>query len=445
MIEFVLLIILLLAMVLFSYTVFKGDLLSPSFLCAAMYLFSCFIMLIYFNEWKVDFSILTGSVILFSIFCVFLGEAVAAETNKRIKKNDSMEEERNEPIIISQLSSIFCFVFSVITAILYFREIRRVVANSAYASSVYGQAYTFLRQYSWARILEGANIAYYVQQMYTCVYAIALVLLYIIIYNRVFYGKQKRNVFPLLTIIVYLITSFMTAGRAGMLNFFIYAIVVWIVLYYKKRGWKHRNNYKILFRALIIIAAALLLFYMAGFLTAKSLVYDNFFDNFANYFSSSIYCLNEFIKDPGYFAPSENFFGIHTLSGIYSFMRTLGFKIPKSIVALEYIKCGKYNTNIYTPLRRYLQDFSALGLGVIMFFIGFYYKKAVNSLRRHRNFDLKCILVAMFFFPLFFISIEERLFMDVILMRSVYEIIYVVIIYQWIINKKFIKWKVRIK
>ena len=47
---------------------------------------NCSIMLIYFNEWKVDFSIFTGSVILFSIFCVFLGEAVAAETNKRIKK-----------------------------------------------------------------------------------------------------------------------------------------------------------------------------------------------------------------------------------------------------------------------------------------------------------------------------------------------------------------------
>ena len=445
MFEFIFLIILLLIMVLFSYTVFKGDLLSPSFLSAAMYLLSCFIMLIYFREWNVEYSFLTGAVIVFSIICVFIGEYFAVTTKKKRNIIDEQEQNEEGPIKIGQLSAIFCFVFSIITAVLYYQEISRVVANSAYASSIYGQAYTFLMQYNWAKILEGASIAYYVQHMYTLSHAIALVNLYILVYNRILHGKQKKSLIPILTIVVYLITSLMTSGRTGLLNFAIYIIVVWIILFYKKRDWVHKNNIKVLIKGVGIIAVAILLFYIAGFLTAKSLVYDNFFDNFANYFSSSIYGLNEYIKAPASFATNEGFFGAHTFSGIYSFLRTLGIKIPPSIVALEYIRCGKYNSNIYTPLRRYMQDFTVLGLGFIMILIGYIYKRAIISLKQTKNFNLNCILVAMFFYPLLFISIEERFFMDVIMMRSIYEIIYVFFIYQLIVKKKFFVWKIHIR
>ena len=443
MVEFVFLIVLLFMMVLISYTVFRGDLLSPSFLCAAMYLFSCFVMLIYYNEWNTDFSFITGLVIAFSVFCVFLGDFTATVIQrKRISQNDSAVEE-DGPIIIGKVSSVFCFLFSIVTAVLYFQEIRKIAAHSAYAQSIYGQAYSFLMQVRWAKMLEGANVAYYVQQMFTCLHAMALVFLFIIIRNRIYYGKQKRMVLPLLTVVIYIVTSFMTTGRASMLNFFIYAIVIGIILDYKKREWHHRNNIRVIMKAVGLVGVALLLFYIAGLLTEKSLHYDNFFDNFANYFSSSIYCLNKYIENPTRFSADTNFFGIHTFSGIYSFLRKLGLKIPDSIVALEFIRCGKYNTNIYTPLRRYLQDFTILGSSLIMFLIGFAYKRALMSLKRAKNFDLSCIVVGMFFYPLFFISIEERVFMDVIMMRSLYEIIYVVLIYQWIVKGKIFKYKVR--
>lgn len=396
-------------------------------------------MLLYAAQWNVDLSFSTILLIGVALIGVFLGEV--AGTKIRLFSINTVPREEVNYIYLSKKASAICAIFVMITAILYYREIVKIAANSAYANSVYGQAYSFLMQVRWAKILEGANVAYYVQQMFTCAEAIACILLYILIHNKVQYKKMGGNIFAYGAIAGYIITSFMTTGRAKMLSFFIYAICVWLILNAKKKNWVFKNNIKLFARAVMVVGVAILLFYLAGLLTEKSLHYDNFFDNFANYFSSSLYALDQYMKKPQEFGTTTDFFGIHTLSGIYSFLRKLFPSIPKSVVVLEYIKCGKYLTNIYTPLRRYLQDFSWTGVFIIMFVTGYVYKRLVWLNKNKASSPLYCVFAAYFLFPLFFISIEERIFMDVVMIRSVYNVFYLVLVYQWLVNKRFFKYR----
>ena len=190
-------------------------------------------------------------------------------------------------------------------------------------------------------------------------------------------------------------------------------------------------------------ALSLLAFYFAGLLTEKSLHYNNFFDNFANYFSSSIYALNCFIKFPEDFS-GQSFAGIYTFTGIYSSFRKIGISVPEPIFILEYIKCGDYLTNIYTPLRRYYQDFGLLGDSLIMFLLGFLYTRILLSNKRKYTSGIIIIISAYIYQPLFFMCIEERFFMNIIVTTTIQMIVFFIVLYSIIvdnplrINKKLV-------
>ncbi|MCD5099990.1 oligosaccharide repeat unit polymerase [Enterococcus faecium] len=453
MISIIILLLILIIMLFACYLFFRREIISPTFICIAMYVLSLFLMIFYCDKWQVDLSFTTYAAIIIALVSLaageFLGTRVAVYSGLRKSYStvdkENIERQKENGIIISNKTVMICLIFTVLTAVLYFQEIRKIAANSAYAQSVYGQAYSFLMQVRWAKTLEGTEVSYYVQHMYTCCGAIAVVFAYVILFNKINrLHKNGRYLFMYITIALYIGISFMTTGRAQMLNFFVYIIFAWIILIAKKRAWRFGNNIKLFVKAIMIIAVAFLLFYLAGLLTEKSLHYDNFFDNFANYFSSSVYTLNEYLNNPADFSSATDFFGCHTLSGIYSFLRTLGFSIPDSVVALEYIYCGDYLTNIYTPLRRYIQDFGWLGMSLIMFIMGYGYKRLIWRNKRDNSGGLDVIFEAYFMFPLVYIAIEERLFMDVIMIRSIYQVIYIVMIYQWVINRKFFTKKIRL-
>lgn len=439
MLEIILLFVLTLFMLFLSYYMTKKTILSPSVICCLMFTVSTFLLLIYAKEWNVNLSFLTIFYIIWSLFCVLCGEFIANKTKSQktyLKSEEEIEEKKEKEIKINKWITYICVIFIVLTAILYYRELAKIVANSEYAQSVYGQEYSFFMQARWARTLEDANVNIFVQLMLTVSEAIACVYAYIILYNYIIHKKLCKNIAAYAVIIIYVVATFMTTGRSKMLNFCIYLIVVFLILFSKKNNWKNNQNGKLFTKILVIFLVALWLFYMAGKLTEKSSNYENFLDNFANYFSSSIYAFNEYVQNPGRFDGDSNFFGIHTLSGLYSFLRKFGFDIPANIVALEYIQCGNYLTNIYTPLRRYLQDFGFIGLTIIMMFLGFFYSKLLNSNKKKNASGLKVIITGYLFFPLFYICIEERFFMDVIINRTVYTIISIILVYEILVKNK---------
>ena len=421
-----------------SYKLSRGNTLSPTLIVSVMFFMSCALMLLLYRRWDVDFLPKTGIVIVVALVCMLLGEQGAALLPCRHQPAAS-GSSGSDRIHIGTVTLIVFFVFSLLTLCLYNLETRKMVAASELVTTVEGQSLSFLRLVREVQVREGGTVAYYVQHMYTFMMALAYVLLYIVIHNLVFHREVIRSVLPVLVILSFLITSSMSGGRTDILNYFCYAIVIFVISFYQKNGASHAANKRLILIVLVLGCGAVLLFFLAGVLTGKTFDYDSVTDNFANYFSSSVYALNEFVRNPERFAPETDFFGIHCFFGIYTVLRKLGLHIPEPIVALEFIRCGKYETNIYTALRRYLQDFGMVGLSFIMAGLGALYKGLLRSIRFARYSDLIIILVSMICYPLFFVSIEERFFLSVITTRTVHQAIYVILIWLWVFKGRLRK------
>lgn len=423
-----------------SYKQSHGNLLSPTLIVSAVFFLSCGLMLLLYRRWDVDFLPETGIVIAVALICMLLGEQAASlllcRQQPAISYNTGLDRIR-----IGNAALIIFFVFSVFTLCMYIAESKKMVAGSELITTAEGQSLSFLRLVREVQVREGRNVAYYVQHMYTFLMSLAHVLLYVVIYNLIFHREIIRSALPVLTIVFYLITSTMTGGRTDILHFFAYSIVIFVLLYYQKYGISHAVNKRLMIMVLVPGCGAVLLFFLSGTMTGKTIEYDSLIDNFANYFSSSIYALNEYIREPERFAPETDSFGIHCFFGIYTVLRKLGLQIPEPIVPLEFITCGKYETNIYTALRRYLQDFGMAGLALIMAGLGALYKGLFRLISIVRCSDLMIILVSMICYPLFFMSIEERFFLSVVTTKTVYQIIYVILIGFWVFKGRFHKEK----
>jgi|GEM_PF-3005146 len=414
--------LLLFALLSLIYLLFEGELLSPSFLTCGMYFFSMFIALIYSEKWNFDLNLETFLVIFLAIIMIVLGEFLARKV-KFQRYKQAFIPEVNRIINISKVYTLSCLAFVIFAGIIYYRDTVEMIMSSTSNSAV------FLMMVRDTKIYDDVNVSYLAQVCFTVSECIVDIIAYRIIYNKIYFNKLSKSVFQYLIIIVYLAVSLLTSGRAKILNFAIYVIMLLLLLHYKKTNWSRRHNFKLVLRSLLVTCLAILAFYGAGFLTEKSLHYDNFFDNFSNYFSSSIYALNEYIEKNGV-DTNTHFFGIYTLSGIFVGLRKLGFIIPDSIISLEYIYCGDYLTNIYTPLRRYIQDFGLIGMSIILFFIGYLYTKLLNCAKKGTSSGIYVIFWAYFSFPLLYMSIEERVFMDVIMFRSLQTIVIMYVLYR---------------
>jgi len=408
------------------YIVFERELISPSFVACAMFIISTFVLLLYRDDWQVNIRLDTIVVIFVGLLGMAIGELIARKVE--IKKTFFMLKDEGDFEIKPNSMLVFAgFLFVIVTTILYYREIL-VLSKLSSSSSLF-----FLKTVREGKMNEGLEISYIVQHMFSISEVISCIYIYIVLKNYVFFGKKEKNPIYLITVIVYSICTLMTTGRARLLNHIIYIVILYFVLYSKKRMWKNVGNIKMVFVSLISACSFLGLFYLAGFLTGKSLNYNNFFDNIANYLGSSIYALNDFLQRKSFM--TSEYFGSNTLFGIFAFMRKFGFTIPETSVPLEYIQCGYVVTNIYTAFRRYVQDFGMYGLIIIQIAIGFVYTKLLLKNKKGKCSGVWTIFLAYFYFPIVMMSIEERFFMDVLLVRSVYSIVYFLIAYKLFIKK----------
>lgn len=395
-----------------AFFIFKKGVLSPTFIVSLVFFFSSFYLLFYADKWNFNLHWNTLVIILVSICSLFFGELICHFTYRVNIKPFSLELLKINNLIIA-----IGFTIALVSVSLHVQQIISITNTNIFDA---------IEVVKDLKVIGKFQLNSITQHLYTITQVISCILIFYILNNFVNTGKLIKNPFIYLTIILYVCNVLLTATRANILELFVYMFVLLLVLTYRKKN--RIISIKKIF--LIIIIGTLLvfiIFYFAGNLTGKINEYNSIFDNLANYISSSIYNLDYFLQNTNKFV-SHSGFGSHTLSGIYSFLETLGFKVPTSIVALEYVMVDYYPSNVFTPIRRYYQDFGMLGLIIIMFFIGFVFSYFIRKSLRTKN-PLFIIIVSFFYYPLFFMSIEERVFMDVIMVRSVYQIIYFIVFY----------------
>lgn len=221
----------------------------------------------------------------------------------------------------------------------------------------------------------------------------------------------------------------LTTGRTE----FIYLIVVFIIIgsvcYQKKTNWNPRNTVKILMIGITGLLSFFLIFTLAGFLTGKSQLMSAY-DMISFYTGLSIPSLDFFLLNPPMDTP---YIGYTTLFPVYGTLRRLGFDLPQVSVPYEFVTFNQTRGNVYTALRRYIQDYSIFGMLLIMLLLGALFAFFFNLVKKEKVPGVLLIAYATFCFPIFEMSIEDRFFTKIVSTTTVYQIIYIILFYYFFV------------
>ena len=226
--------------------------------------------------------------------------------------------------------------------------------------------------------------------------------------------------------VLYVCIGVIGTGRTFAIEIMAYMIVACFLMVKQRNNWSNRETVIFITVAIIAVVVFLLLFTLLGYLTGKSQLRANPMEFIAYYTGMSIPSLDVYLKS----APKENvIFGQETLYGIHSILRTLGFDLPIFTAPLEFVNFNGDNGNVYTSLRRYINDYGIMGMFILQYLIGVFYSVIYKYVRYGRFSNFAIILYAFFAFALVMQPIEENLLRIHVSTNLVYSLGYLGILY----------------
>lgn len=396
------------------YLLCNKEILSPGFFCALMYLLGVIVLFFKKDEWRVDIRVDTVFLIFLFLLFILIGDLVAS-----VFEQSKVRTYRRLSKIYLALPNWLLVLLSgmmILTLVFYFRDTITIASRAGWTGD-----YRSLLQYArMAKNIYETYVSTIAQYMSYVCEAINYFCLFIFCNNTCnCKARVKNEIKYLIPILGYVGIAVLTTGRTLLLRIVFFVLVVLLLQLYKNNNWRNVRIGRILKLIIFFILIASIVFFLAGKLTGKS-VDREFFDYVAVYFSSSIAAFNEYMKEP--FHNTDSIWGGHTLYGFYTILRRFVKTIPILSSPLEMLTLpGGQTTNIYTPIRRYFQDFGYTGVIIIAWGIGFFYKKYYNRIKIVSD-PFKILLFAYLFFPLIEIGIEERIFLDLFTLKTAFVV-----------------------
>lgn len=408
----------LVILLLIVYQLDKKDVTTPSVISIAVYLISSMFFAINANKWAIHLNISTILLIISALVIFFTGtkihltkKTVASKTDGKIEKNDNYYYKVPKRIIV------LLFLFNCIAAFFIYKRAMQIAASYSTSSYMLANIRSALADsVSW-----GIGISVFRESMY----AIGYTCLCVFMINCVpqFKIRVKKNIYILLPVLPMFVAMFFSTGRTGFIRAFVVVFSAGLL--------KYTYFYKIHIGKFVKIGGAvfvilLIVFVQLGKATGKSQIFAPF-DMLSVYIGSSIGALNEYMKKPESFS---TVFAGETLYGIRALLKIINSKIVSTEVALPftYVK-GGYNTNVYTSLRRYINDFGILGMFIIQFFKGVLYGSWSYNLKKYKNVGLFFILYSYFIYDIFMQSIEENFLREFLTIAQIFILVVFVFVY----------------
>jgi len=406
----ILLLISLLFIVFIYILILKHSFVSPTVAYVLPFAFSSTILLLDYFIWKIDISQKTYLLIIASVLFLSLGELYG----NFIFKNKT---RKNKSIKVLQPNIKFtylCIILIMIT--LYFYS--NFVINVAKANL--NNAITLLSAYRGAEkdmsltLKIGVGISSVLAYYY----------LYSFIQNYIFLNIKKF--IYLIPFTLYILIIVLSSDRIDILFYFIFSIVVYyIFLKIKFKSTKVLNKKRIT-NIFILIILVFVSFYLLGFLTGKSLRL-NFMETINIYAGSPIIALNNYHNNFNY-----NFsnFGSETLHNENNFLNII-FNIKSSgnqFLEFTNIKGTEYYTNIYTNIRRLLNDYNYFGLFFIQFLTGFLYSILYIKMKVAKQQNYFILIYSYLLTYLIFSVIDEMIIRLIPTLTTLFSVILFIIL-----------------
>ena len=259
-----------------------------------------------------------------------------------------------------------------------------------------------------------------------------------------YFGKRKlQKAFIFIPILVAMICIAFSTDRNIFLRLFIYAACLWVLFYSGSIDEnKRKKNWHIFKYAIVLLAVLVTVFYGLG----KAKGYTSNFERMIGiYGGSGLYNFNIYLHN---FSGRDLQLGNSTFSTLQNTLRALGLidgKYSNILVVDEmivhYSSNGYiYDSNVYSAMRPYLEDFGYLGMFIYPFIMGAFFE-LLYWFSKTYIFGFSWICYALLIYPVLFFTILEQFFKRFHL-GYVYEIMWPLVFYLLIYDKNGI-WRIR--
>lgn len=429
----------------FSFVVFNRDIMSPTVVLCASYFLSISAAIYNIDTWNIDLGIQTYSTIILGLVIFFVVEYMMKSSSQQrvILQNKSFTLEY---IYISNFKIILYIIISLFITFFYYTEVLRVASEHGYYGI--GNFLTYYRNAaSYGLLALDDDINQIVYQLFKIVQVMCYIYLYIFLNNWMYIEKKVRklgNLFKyLIPIIIYLITSVLTANRLQYIRLTVAGFLMYYIIWHRKNGWNKHIASKIFFRGVIALLLLLCLFVALRGVVGR-INNQKPIDYLTRYAGASIELFDQYLKMP---AEKDGYFGGETFYAIHNILRKLGLSNFNEISHLEFRRLGytMYASNTYTSLRRYIHDFGYGGmiflqalLAIIYCYSYYYGVISLNSYFAKKNKDLYIILYSYFFYAVPLHSINEIFYSSFLSLNSLIIIILFLFCWKYVKNVRFI-------
>jgi oligosaccharide repeat unit polymerase len=422
------LMIFLILQLLLALTYSRGDILSPWVVTCGMFILSTGVVLLNVWKWGTSYHLYSIIIIVSALLFFGLGEFFSKGIIILRGKNSLILKEKLKLYPIKIHNNSVIFISFIMFALLIFDFV------ATYKLSLQGGnpgGFDLMLKYArYSQGTLGLSKGIIITRLIPLNQAFGYFFTYVYLYNRILFGI-RMNKLILLPVIIYAGTAVLSTGRTSFMRILIFAVITAAILFKSKNGWSNKNTSKIVKRATIGLIAFFFIFTFAGRLTGKGL-YNTPLEVISYYTGSSILLLDRYLVRE---AVENEYFGSHTLYGLYNILRGIGFNIPmfKPPLEMEYIP--HFYSNLYTSLRRYIQDFNVGGMLFIQFCLGAIYGGAYTRIRMENKMGLSLFIYATLFYPVIESAIEERFLIDVMTFTNLFGVLLMVIVYKSLVKK----------
>lgn len=405
---------LIITLLIMMYCLLKyKNLLSPSVELSAMYCVSLFCFCLYANTWETDLYIKTIFVITVGIVCFVLGEMCSNKI--RIIKNISNRLEIQISLLeIGKIPFFILTVASIVTLVLYFRYSYdySVAAGNKYGY-VYMLTYIYYGKYNLTGLPEEPV---YITLGRVITQVFAMYSFYVLANNTIIKKFRAKYLVYIIPIVIYVIQASLSGGRTQYFRLLIQMMVIALSIYSLSGSNRLKKvNYKQIVKVILLGVCFLIMYRLYGVLRGSV---SSEWDNILSYPGTTIEALNYYLVK----SETSQYFGEETLMTINGIINKFGFDLPVSALALPSVTWTNGGTNVYTALRRYIADYTVVGMCLIQFMQGFFYGSIYKRMRQRRT-TTSILVYAYLIYPVVESIFEERFLIGVCSAGTIYVLV----------------------
>ena len=346
--------ILLIILLIISYRTNKKELIAPSFVFVASFIFSIIWAIAFYNEWNLSTFSSKTLMVIFGGCAIFVlsSSFTKAFSNFFNKCDDTKHEVRN--ISVDTVFKVLTILFMIFSTFTILRSIVNTVGYSWENLFDAIERFDYLSKFSNLNIgiSKVANTLRIVANALTYWY------LYILINNIV--SSKKIDILSLIIVLLGMLNSMAIGGRNSSINVIIAGVSILFMLLYKSKGHTLKLSKKAKVAIVLVPALVLITFPRLTSLVGREVSTTNTY-YLAIYCGAEIKNLDMFLEDYS----KEAYAGKNNMTFI-SLNNWLGPKLGYTEpykFDLPFRRVNEYSLgNVYTTYYAYIYDYGYLGL-----------------------------------------------------------------------------------